>query len=180
MARDIDEIPLFNMANVMLTVLKAAAERPISPAECVERLTRILAVAHEDAEPERPTLEDRVRLAFVELAAAALLEEAREGRFGLTARGRIVLEDHPMGVDETVLAEFREFREFLKRHAGQEIESDAVSLDAPSAAAYLDGYGACAAGRPMTENPHPVDAAEHMAWAAGWFEALDESIKSPD
>jgi hypothetical protein len=75
MAREIDEIPLFNMANIMLTVLRAAAERPVTPAECVERLTRILAIAHENAEAERPTLVGRVKLSFVELAAAALLEE---------------------------------------------------------------------------------------------------------
>jgi hypothetical protein len=91
-----------------------------------------------------------------------------------------VLEEHPIGVDETVLAEFREFREFLKRHDVQETEGDTVSLSTSSTQAYLDGYGACTAGRPMTENPHPADDAEHMAWAAGWFEALDESIKSAD
>jgi ribosome modulation factor len=88
-----------------------------------------------------------------------------------------VLDQHPLGVDETVLAEFREFREFVRRLAPRPGESEAPGPKTPANQAYLDGYGACMAGRRMTDNPHPVDAAEYMAWDAGWFEAMDEAIE---
>jgi restriction system protein len=175
MTTDIGEIPLINMANVMLSALKAAAEGPTEPGACIERLVRNLARVHEDAEAQRSAVTERVELAFVELLAAGLIEETGRARFRITARGRTVLEAHPMGVDETVLAEFHEFRDFVKRASLPADDGESVpaaQLDRP----YLDGYGAYGAGRRVTDNPHPADTAEHMAWDAGWFEAFDEGL----
>jgi len=177
MTTDIGEIPLLNMASVMLAVLKAAAQHAVTAADCVARLLRNLARVHEDAESQRGELEQRVAIALGELTAAGLVAAAGEGRFRLTARGRTVLDQHPLGVDETVLAEFREFREFVKRLAPRPGECETPGPKTPANQAYLDGYGACMAGRRMTDNPHPVDTAEHMAWDAGWFEAMDEAIE---
>ena len=178
MVRDIGEFPLINMANVMLTILRMAAERPDSPADCLERLLRILTLAHEDAGAQRLVLNDRIRLAITELSATALLEEVSKGKFRLTGRGRIVLEEHPMGVDETILAQFREFWEHAKQDDTASSQGEAVSIGTPCAQAYLDGHGAYMAGRPVTDNPHPADIAEHIAWDSGWFEALDETIEN--
>lgn len=181
MTTDIGEIPLINMANVMLAVLKAAAERPVRQSDCIDRLTRHLRQVREDPELHRPELEAGVQRAVGELSAVGLIEKTPEGRFRLTPRGHTVLEQHPMGVDETVLAEFREFRDFVRRLSPSSQGSKGNSVEAPtlsSTRAYLDGYGTYAAGRPMTENPHPVDTAEHMAWDAGWFEALDEAVEN--
>lgn len=178
MTTDFGEVPLINMANVMLAALKLAAARPAVPGDCVEQIARNLAKVHENPEAQRAELEARVELAFVELLAAGLIEEVKGGGFQLTARGRTVLENHPMGVDESVLAEFREFRDFVKKHDAPVAGGDAAPLDATSSRAYLDGYGAFGGGKRATENPHPPDMAEHMAWDAGWFEAFDESVEN--
>ncbi|HLI13411.1 MAG TPA: hypothetical protein VKY65_17600 [Alphaproteobacteria bacterium] len=175
MTTDSGEVPLVNMANVMLTVLKAAAAQPVSPGDCVERLLRTLRLVHENAEAQRSTLTERVALAVTELHAAALLAPRRDGRFAATERGRIVLAAHPLGVDETVLAEFREFRAFIRKHEAP-AGDDKAELERTQA--YLDGYGAYGAGRPLTENPHPAETAEHMDWDAGWCEALDDAIEN--
>ena len=177
MTTDIGEIPLINMASVMLAILKTAAQREVVAADCVARLLRNLARVHEDAESQRAELEQRVALALGELAAAGLIAPGGESRFRLTARGRTVLERHPLGVDETVLAEFGEFREFAKRLSPRPEESEAPGPKTPANQAYLDGYGACMAGRGMTDNPHPVDTIQHIAWDAGWFEAMDEAAE---
>ena len=177
MTTDIGEIPLLNMASVMLAILKAAAQREVAPADCVARLLRNLARVHEDAESQRAEIEERVTLGLAELATAGLVASAGNGRFHLTPRGRAVLEQHPLGVDETVLAEFREFRDFAKRFAPRPGESESPGPKTPTNQAYLDGYGACMAGRRTTDNPHPVDTVEHMAWDAGWFESMDEAIE---
>lgn len=178
MTTDIGEVPLINLTNIMLAVLKATAERAVTQSDCVERLARSLRQIGEDPESHRPELEDGVGRAVVELSAVGLIEETSAERFGLTPRGRIVLEQHPMGVDETVLAEFREFRDFVKRISPSSKEARAEAPTFSATRAYLDGYGTCMAGRPMTENPHPADTADHMAWDAGWFEALDEALES--
>jgi len=166
------------MANVMLTILRRAAQQPTSSADCLERLSRVLTLAHEDAEPQRLVLEERIRRAIAELFAAALLDEVSKDQFRLTARGRIVLEEHPMGVDETVLAQFKEFWAHAKQDDTIGAQNEAVSIGTPCAQAYLDGHGAYMSGRPVTENPHPADMAEHIAWDSGWFEALDETIEN--
>ncbi len=175
MTTDRGEVPLINMANVMLAVLKAAALAEVAAEDCVAVLMRQLARVHEDAEAVLAELADRVATALEALSAAGLLAAAEGGRYRLTARGRTVLEEHPMGVDDTVLAEFREFRDFVRR-------LEAPARTAPTAAAapsaYLDGYSAYLGGRRVTENPHPADMNEHMAWDAGWFEAFDEALEN--
>jgi len=179
MTTDIGEIPLINTANVMLATLKAAAARDATPGDCIERLMRQLVQVHENAEAARGEIEDRVATALQELAAAGLIEALDGGRFRITPRGRRVLEEHPMGVDETILAEFREFRDSVKKLDLPLPEIGEAVAAAPLAPkAYLDGYGAYLARRPVTENPHPADMNEHGAWDAGWFEALDEAIES--
>lgn len=179
MTTDIGEIPLINTANVMLATLKAAAARDATPGDCIERLMRQLVQVHENAEAARGEIEDRVATALQELAAAGLIEALDGGSFRITPRGRRVLEEHPMGVDETILAEFREFRDSVKKLDLPLPEIGEAAAAAPLAPkAYLDGYGAYLARRPVTENPHPADMNEHGAWDAGWFEALDEAIES--
>ncbi len=175
MTTDIGEIPLINMANVMLATLKAAVATDATPGDCIERLMRQLVQVHENAEAARGEIEDRVATALQELVAAGLVEALDGGRFRITPRGRRVLEEHPMGVDETILAEFRDSVKKLDLPLPEIGESAAAAL-APKA--YLDGYGAYLARRPVTENPHPADMNEHGAWDAGWFEALDEAIES--
>jgi hypothetical protein len=179
MTTDIGDVPLLNMASVMLTALKAAGAGEAGPADCLARLARNLAQVHEDAAALRPRLESMVEEAFAELLAAGLLAEGTGGRFRLTPRGRTVLEQHPLGVDESVLAEFREFRDFVRRASRPAEPSETPALDAADNQAYLEGYGAYGAGRRAAENPHPADTAEHVAWDAGWFEALDEALERP-
>jgi restriction system protein len=61
------------------------------------------------------TFHNRVNWAAVYLAQAGLLERPRRGATRITDRGRAVLAQHPDHLDNTVLAQFPEFEEFLNR-----------------------------------------------------------------
>ena len=178
MTTDIGEIPLTNMANVMLAVLKAGERGEASAADCLARLRRQLAQIHADAPIEPGLLEERVAIAIGELASAGLLEAAAQGRFRITPRGRTVLAEHPLGIDETVLAQFRDFGGARSVPEGPAAERGETSAAVLAPKAYLDGYGANLAGRPRSDNPYPPDSNEHDAWDAGWFESLDEAEDS--
>jgi restriction system protein len=173
---DLDEVPLINMASIMLSLLTAAAAGETTAAACVARLVAQLARLGERAAALRGELERRVGLALAELEAAGLLHAAAPERYAITSRGRIVLHRHPLGVDESVLEQFRDFRNFIKALApmsGKETSSET----APESRAYLEGYAAEIAGRLAGDNPFAEDMVEHMAWNLGWYEAMDEAIE---
>ena len=61
------------------------------------------------------TFHNRVNWAAVYLAQAGLLDRPQRGTTRITARGREVLARHPEHIDNSVLAQFPEFQEFLSR-----------------------------------------------------------------
>jgi restriction system protein len=164
---DLSEFPLLNRPALMLLTLKTAGEAPATLQDCMARLKVELARAHEDP-PVKPA-EIATEMAAIrdELIAAVLLMPAGDGRFTLTARGRDVLSEHPMGVDETVLMRFPEYRTFIRNFARQR------TLDDPRPLRYNEGYGAFQSGQGLADNPFAPDTVDHLAWENGWSEARD-------
>lgn len=164
---DLSEYPLLNRPALMLLVLKAAADRPVTMRDCQGRLARELERIHE--KPDVPKAAIAAELAEVgkHLEAARLLARGADGAVTLTARGRQVLRDHPLGVDETVLASFAEYRKFIAAFAQRR------TVDDPRPSRYDEGYAAQQEGRSLSENPYSPDSVDHLAWENGWSEARD-------
>src|SRR5690606_29069777 len=116
--------------------------------DCVEVLRSTLERAGERPPVARTELVlhlDRVRRS---LMRAHLLAPTEGGRFRITERGRNALKDHPMGLDDTVLMEFPECREFVQETPTQ------PSAAGPHSRDYAEGYLAFRAGKGLADNPH--------------------------
>jgi restriction system protein len=64
----------------------------------------------------KPMFADRVAWALSYLRMAGVLQSSRRGFFRITERGMRVLSTQPTRIDNRLLAQFREFREFLARN----------------------------------------------------------------
>jgi hypothetical protein len=166
-AMNLDDYPLLNRPALMLTVLKTAARGDVGLDDCLARLRADLARIHEAAPLDTPDVRAELEAVVRELAAARLLAPAGRERFGATGRGRAMLEAHPEGIDESVLVEFPEFREFLARDVRHHPPEDACT------ARYDEGFAAHEAGESFDDNPHASDSVDHQAWENGWFAARD-------
>lgn len=164
---DLSEFPLLNRPALMLLMLKTAADRPATLMDCRARLAAELGRIHE--RPEAPDAAIAAELAEVHkhLAAARLLEAAGDDAFLLTRRGRQVLAQHPLGVDETVLADFPEYRAYLRDFGRRK------SVDDPRMPRYEEGFAARREGQALSDNPYPRDSVDHLAWENGWSQARD-------
>jgi hypothetical protein len=176
---DLDAVPLISMPSIMLTLLRAAAAGDATPDSVAASMAAHLEQIGEPPQPLLGEIERRMGIAVEELAAAGLIEEPSPGRYAITGRGRIVLRRHPLGVDESVLEQFRDFRKFVKAISNRFAAKDALEEEPSSAeaAAYLVGHAAGLAGGGVEDNPHRPDRAEHLAWELGWSEARDEAIE---
>ena len=164
---NLDEYPLLNRPALMLTVLKAAACGDVGLDDCLARLRADLASVHEAPPADDGELRAALRAIVRSLAAARLLAPAARERFVVTGRGRAMLEAHPEGIDESVLVEFAEFRDFVTREAQHRPPKDACSER------YDEGFAAHEAGASFVDNPHASDSVDHQAWENGWFAARD-------
>jgi len=162
------DYPLLSYQDLMLTVLQTAARGRATLQECLARLRHTLAAANERPPVSAADMLQRLNAAKVYLAEAMLLTPLDGNGFAITARGRSVLAEHPMGVDDTVLMQFPEFRRFILR------TSEPPSHDDPRDREYEEGYEAYCDGKPPTENPYEFDRIEHLAWENGWFTARDD------
>ena len=158
----------------MLLALRAAAEAPASLADCRARLDRELARVHERPDVPEPVIVAELGDVIAHLLVASLLAKGDDGHLTLTARGRRVLQAHPMGIDETVLMEFAEYRAYIRAFARRR------TVDDPREARYDEGYAAWQAGQTLTANPYPPDTADHLAWENGWSEARDADFDRRD
>jgi hypothetical protein len=162
---DLSEIPLMNRPALMLMMLKAAVDRPATLRDCRARLATELGRIHERPDVPETAIAAELEEVRKHLLAADLLAPAEGDALALTHRGRRVLAEHPLGVDETVLATFPEYRAFLRNFARRK------SVDDPRLPRYDEGYAACREGRALSENPYPPDSIDHLAWENGWSEA---------
>jgi hypothetical protein len=117
---DISEFPLLNRPALMLLMLKKAAAGPVTIADCRARLNDELDRIHESPDVADDVIHAELEEVQRHLAAAGLLVIGQGGTFTLTQRGGRVLKDHPLGVDETVLAQFSEYRTYLRLRPAQE------------------------------------------------------------
>jgi restriction system protein len=152
------------------------------------RLPSVLAGIKADlaSTPDGTDLDDEDLLALIgrafrRLVAAGLLKADRDGGFQTTERGIVALREHPMGVDESVLASFPEYQAILSASARRlPIQANGVTVadgsDDPHLPEYNAGHAAFLAREELTDNPHDGDTASHLAWENGWAQARDEAV----
>ncbi len=167
MDSDFYDYPLLNYPSLMLTVLRRAAKEEASLCDCFEALRGSLRRAREPMAASPAEVKERVARARTYLVRAGLLACTGAGRFRATARGRNVLLEHPRGVDDSVLMQFAEFRDFVHSRG-------AVPHGAPCELVQDQGHQAFGRGKLLSDNPFDFDTAAHLAWEQGWFDALDE------
>jgi hypothetical protein len=163
-----DEPILLHEQDLMLALLRAAADGPATLDDALARLLALRERAHEPPPEDRDELLRRLERDARALRAAGALR--RDGEvLRLTERGRELLATSAGGVDGTVLMRYPEYRAYVASTSRSAAASD------PRADANDAGYRAFQLGRPHTDNPHPPDSVDHLAWESGWFEARDEA-----
>ena len=163
------EYPLLHYADLMLTLLRVGEAADASLSKAAARLAAELDQAHERPPVSGEEMMERLATARLHLVNAGLLEERADGRFNITERGRRALAQHPGGIDDTVLMQFEEFRQWLHRRTAHADPEDCCGDS------FRDGYASQQAGRSHLANPHRQDTAAHLAWESGWFAARDEA-----
>ncbi|MDX1709603.1 MAG: hypothetical protein R3316_00525 [Rhodovibrionaceae bacterium] len=172
---DTDDYSILHQPALMHILLREAQEATTLEA-CLQELDRELAMAKESppvGEAEKLRLLGRARLTA---AKAGLIEPHGESDpedgtsqpFQLTERGRLMLRENPMGVDESVLMRFPDFAAQIRA------QSQDRHIDDAAEAQYDMGFAAYRGGKSLADNPFPFDTVEHLAWENGWFEARDE------
>jgi restriction endonuclease Mrr len=151
----------------MHALLRTGASGDARLDDALARINDDLAAAHEAPGMATGELRRRLDTARHDLTVAGLIAPSGESRFRTTERGHKVLADYPDGVDESVLARFPEFRQYIRRTAGPR-PSEARQT------AYDEGYAAYGDGLDPADNPYPRDSLSHLNWANGWFEARDD------
>lgn len=167
---ELSEYTLLNRPALMLCVLRTAAHGEVGLATCLERLKQDLARAQERPPENLQDITDELERVIRHFLAARVLVRRGQDRFALTERGRQILAAYPMGIDDTILMQFPEFRAYIRRFAHNR------TLDDPRTERYQDGRAAYRAGRRLADNPYQPDSIDHLAWANGWSEARDEEL----
>ena len=170
---DLDDYPLLGEPNVTFVALKTASVAPAVPDDCLWQLQKSVRQAHMALPDDLSELKNRVAMAFHYLCVAGLLDPDENGRCTITQRGEQVLQEHPKGIDPSVLVMFPEFRAFI-RSPRRYTSQDNGELPAESNPAYDAGYAARLQGNGLTDNPYEFDTFSHQEWENGWCEAHDE------
>jgi len=165
---DEEELPLLHYADLMHALLKVAAEGEATLDAAIARLRADLALAGEEAAIPEDEMRRRLAHARRYLAAARLIEPEDGEPFRATGRGHKVLAEHPDGIDDSVLAHFPEFRDFIRQESGPPPRAAETTV-------YDEGHAAYQAGKSPADNPYPFDTTAHLNWENGWFEARDEA-----
>jgi restriction system protein len=135
--------------------------------DAIARLLANLAAAHETPPDHFDELRQRLKRAAVLLQAAGAISDAPARRIRLTDLGSRLLASHPDGVDQSVLSELPEFRAWITAESATEPIAD------PRLSAFTAGMRGFAEGLKISDNPHPFDHPDHLAWECGWSEARD-------
>jgi len=163
--------PLLNTPSLTLSLLKVAAKREWATLEDgLALLKGVFAEAHESPAVAVAEIVSHLQEVRRHLVAAGLLSMADDDRFTITERGRQVLAEHPMGVDDSVLTQFGEFREFLRRSSPHRVPEN------PELVTQGEGYYAFLDDQSIVDNPYEFDTSKHLAWENGWFEARDRHL----
>jgi len=106
--------------SLMLPVLVASSKGEVRIGFVVEELADQLALTPEERSELLPSgkqtiFSNRVHWAKSYLSKAHLVEITRRGHFKITERGQKLLENHPSHIDNRLLMQFEEFRQFRER-----------------------------------------------------------------
>lgn len=122
---------------VMLPLLKAAANGPMTRKDATERVCDLLALTPEQRTALMPRgstyIADRVSWGRTYLGQAGLVRAVERGVFEITDRGRQVLAENPARVDSAYLKRFPEFVDFWYRTRKNPPQSDNGSAVQPPA-----------------------------------------------
>jgi restriction system protein len=178
---ELTEYPLLHEVDLMLTLLKVAAEEPASVEDAAERLKRNLESVGLSSPVPDAEFQTYLTRARNRLFQAVLLKPLDDGRFAITPRGRQALIDHPGGIDDSVLMNFPEFRAFIEAEAGRPVKrigsKDNAGGDDPRIVEFDQGYAAFQQGIGLQANPYERDRVMHLAWENGWCEARDDALR---
>lgn len=158
----LQELPLLHFADLMLAILKAAGPRTATLDDAAELLAADRRQAREILPVDTADLKADLDLALRH-AAAALLVDCLDGGFRITPRGRAVLHEHPDGIDDSVLMEFADFRDWLGRTRPPHSREDSRRRE------FLIGFSGFDRGAALTDNPFAAETAQHAAWEDGWL-----------
>ena len=159
-----DDHPLLSAPSLVAAILHAAAGGPADVDRVAGRVEAALEAAREGWDVSGDDLRREIQALCDDLVITGLVTPS-EGGYRLTERGREAVAEHPQGLDRADLAQWPEYAEHVHRLA-----TTAKPKDDPHRAAYNQGASARIAGRPVTDNPHPPDTADHGAWEDGWAE----------
>ncbi len=131
-------MPVPDYQTLMLPVLRATASGEMRVGDVVEAVSASLGLSPDDRAQMIPSgsmslIANRVHWAKTYLSKAGLLHATRRGHFAITPRGSEVLQRGLVRIDNAVLRQFAEFREFTKRpEAATSATEPAVSVAEPS------------------------------------------------
>lgn len=113
-------LPVPSYDQLMLPVLRHAAEKTWDMRDLVARIADDLALTQADRDQELPSggtklIASRVHWAKTYLKQAGLLEQPKRGKVQISTAGREVLNSKPAKINEQMLRQFPSFRAFLVR-----------------------------------------------------------------
>lgn len=105
--------------------------------DCIERLANEWRLTDEERAQLLPSgkqtiFANRVHWAITYMVKAGLLQRTKRGHFTATERGRAVLSQNPKRIDNKVLYQFQEFRDF-RPATGDAKEGEPVTPETPAA-----------------------------------------------
>lgn len=162
---DLEDRPLLHFADLALALLRAASGSAATLKNAESLLRRELSHAREDPPQDDGELAAHLDRARRHLVAALLLEMLDQQTFRITPRGRAALRDHPDGIDDSVLIQFREFRSWMKRVTAHAPPENSRQRE------FLVGWNAQAEGADLVDNPFQPETAQHASWEDGWLES---------
>lgn len=117
--------------SLMVSVLKLGATQEVRIGEAIERISDQLGLTAEERAQLIPSgsisvIGSRVHWAKTFLKAAGLVDQPRRAWYKATPRGLDVLAKHPDRIDNSILMQFAEFREF--RSSGRRTSSENGSV----------------------------------------------------
>jgi restriction system protein len=121
--------------SLMLPVLEASSKGEVRIGEVVEDLAQQLRLSPEERSELLPSgkqtvFSNRVHWAKSYLSKAHLVEITRRGYFRITPRGQKVIDARPSQIDNRLLMQFEEFRQFRERSSEtDERDSHTASLE---------------------------------------------------
>jgi restriction system protein len=167
-------MPIPDYQNLMLPVLKVAAEGEQRVAAVVDRIADQLGISEEERNALLPSgrqrvLHNRIHWAKFYLTKAGLIAAPQRGRFVVTEAGKELLATKPERIDVALLLKQPTFREFYKNERGAEAD--------PSSSIRTNGFAKPEATTPQEQ----IERAHEALQASLRADLLDRTNKnSPD